>query len=90
MTITVRLAPDVERKLKILAKAKGASLSDLVRSAIEAKLEVEELMADKPSPYEAWKSINTPWSSGETDRSERHSEIIAHEVRKKYLKRTAK
>ena len=90
MTITVRLDPKTQRRLKILAKNKGASVSDIVRSAIEQKLELEAAPAKKMTPYQAWKAIYTPWSSGESDRSERHSEIIAGIVEEKYRERPKK
>lgn len=88
MTITVRLDGKTERLLRSLAKNKGKSVSDVVRSAIEQILELESKSAQKLTPYDAWKAIHTPWCSGETDRSERHSEIIAELVEEKYRARS--
>ena len=84
MAITVKLDRDLEEKLRERLAVANTTLSDYVRNALIEKMERE---SDNPSPYDLWQKHFSGWASGETDRSERVSEIVGDILRAKHRAR---
>jgi hypothetical protein len=83
MTVSLRLDDALDRKLAALAKAKGVSKSELIRTCLS------EYLADADRQRTAWelgKDLFGCYRSGRSDLSVRAKEIARERVRARHAK----
>jgi len=90
MTISVRLDDKTKQALKVRARKAGVSMSELVRMAVVDKLNKNEQMPPRKTPYELWQEIFTGNDSGGVDDSERVKELVTKAINEKHARRDSK
>ena len=92
MTITVRIDEQTKQRLEQHAAALGLPVDEVIARAIQATLEgaaEQPVAVPRKTPYEAWLELGVDFTSGESDRSERHSEIIREMIEDKHRSQLA-
>jgi len=79
--ITVRLNPELAKKLEITAKQLGMTKSELIRRSVEEYLKNIEA---KPSPWELGKDIFGKYASGKGSLSQDRKKILRQKLLKKH------
>ncbi|TGL88228.1 ribbon-helix-helix protein, CopG family [Leptospira congkakensis] len=84
--ISLRLPPDLERKLDAFAKSEGKSRTEVVRDSI---LEYFKNRSDNKTPFELGLDLFGKHNSGITDLAEKRKEYIRQAIGKKNEKRSS-
>jgi len=77
--LTLRLDPELERKLTNIAEALGISKSEIVRKGLQLYLN----KMDKNNAWETGKDLFGKYSSGRTDLSSNRKDILKQKLRDK-------
>lgn len=81
MTISVRLDPDTESRLRRRLEADGVPMSEFVREAIREKLARKQR---ETTPYALGEDLFGRYASSDTDRSVRRKELIRERLHAKH------
>lgn len=74
MGISVRLSPQEERLVARMAKQRGETKSDVIRSAIVSLAKEDHSHPARPTPYDAMKHLIGCASGGPSDLSDKTGE----------------
>ncbi|AIT11134.1 MULTISPECIES: ribbon-helix-helix protein, CopG family [Leptospira] len=78
--ISLRLPPDLEKKLADVAKTENKSKSEVIK---ESLIYYIDNLAQKPSAYELGKKYFGRYKSGTSDRSVNHQKYVKDAILKK-------
>jgi predicted transcriptional regulator len=89
MAISIRLEPQIERKLEQAATAEGLSKSEFVRRCLAKQLDATPVNRAKLA-WELGKDVFGKFGSGRTDTSEQAEKILREAFAQKQQQRNAK
>ncbi len=79
--ISLRLPPDLEKKLAEISSIEKKTKTDIIKESILLYIKERE---NAVSPYELGKKYFGKYHSGQTDRSVHHREIIKNKIKSKH------
>jgi len=87
MAVTVRLDRRTEDRLRVAARRRGVTRSEVIREALRAGAKKEKKEASEgngPSMYERWRDVVGIEQGGPPDLSERTGEKVARMLRERH------
>jgi predicted DNA-binding protein len=82
--ISLRIKPELEKKLTFFAEIKGKSRSEII---VESIIEYIQNHSIEKTPYELGKDLFGKYSSGKTDLSQNRKKYLKEKIIQKHAKR---
>lgn len=83
--ISLRIKPELEKKLAFFVKTKGKSRSEII---VESILEYIQNHSTEKTPFELGKDLFGKHSSGQTDLSKNRKKYLKEKITQKHAKRS--